>query len=120
MLPKFYIVRKDYLNLGDKMPQCEMCGAETKLVDAIVEGTMLSVCQRCAKFGNVVAVRTPVAEKLPKSKLEIAKEVNMEEEIEAVVPDYSILIKKARERKGLKQEELARAIAEIESVVHKV
>lgn len=102
------------------MPQCEMCGTEAKLVDAIVEGSILSVCSRCAKFGNVIAIQKPVENPRPSKKLEIKQEIEMDKEVETIVEDYSLLVRKARERKGLKQEELARFIAEKESVIQKV
>ena len=41
-----------------------------------------------------------------------------EEVVDFVVDEFGHLIKKGRERKGLKQEELSRAIGEKESLVH--
>ena len=40
--------------------------------------------------------------------------------IQIITPDYSELIKKKREKLGLKQEELAKKIAEKESIIHKI
>ena len=96
--------------------QCEMCGREGELIKVIVEGTMLSVCNKCSKFGNVIEVKKPVV------KEEVRRIVSIEpvEEMERIVDDCSEKVKKAREKLGLKQEELAKQIAEKESVVHKV
>ncbi len=97
------------------MPSCDMCGAEGKLVRASVEGTELNVCSSCAKFGKVM--KKPVT--FLKNK-NVVRETAREEKPEIIVPDYSSLIKKKREERGMKQEELARAIAEKESLIHKI
>jgi uncharacterized protein (TIGR00270 family) len=108
------------LYVGDiKMPQCEMCGKDSNLIDAIVEGIMLSVCSGCSKFGHVIPVRKPIEIDRPRS-LHVERQVYRQKEVQSIVSDYSLLIKKARERKDLKQETLARAIAEKESVIHKL
>ncbi|MBL7147905.1 MAG: TIGR00270 family protein [Nanoarchaeota archaeon] len=96
--------------------QCEMCGREGEIVGAIVEGTMLKVCSNCAKFGNVVEVKKPVVREEVKRVVPI-KHVEI---VEIVVDDYSLKVKNAREKFDLKQEELAKQIAEKESVIHKV
>lgn len=89
-----------------------MCGKEAELVQAIVEGTMLSVCSNCAKYGNVIEVRKPEIKKERKAIVKEELEI-----IEIVVKDYAEKIKKAREAKELTQEKLAKAIAEKESVI---
>ena len=96
--------------------QCEMCGRECEPVNAIVEGTMLKVCSRCSKFGNVIEVRKP------EMKEEISRKVSISrvENVESVVDGYPSIIRKAREKRNLKQEEVAKQIAEKESVIHKV
>jgi len=96
------------------MASCEMCGKERELVDAIVEGASVQVCLECSKHGNVVAINQPVVDK----KIEKAQEMQSRPEyVEVVVDDFSDRIKRARERKGLKQEDLAQALAEKESVI---
>lgn len=96
------------------MPICEMCGGDLELVDAIVEGTMLKLCKRCAKFGRVITIEKPIIkeEKIFESNRPI------EEPQEVIISNYSEIIKKARELKNLKQEEVAKQIAEKESVIH--
>ena len=96
------------------MVNCEMCGGEAELVDAIVEGTMLRVCRRCCKYGDAVLVE--------KSQESVRKprKIVVEEITEHIVSDCGKKIKKAREEKGWKQEELARRMSERESIIHKV
>ena len=95
------------------MGSCDLCGKKTDLVDAIVEGSILKVCKTCVKFGELIEIKKPVPER-SESKLENIKE----EIIEEIVEDYPIKIKKARESLNLLQKELARKIAEKESVIH--
>lgn len=98
------------------MSNCDLCGRRnTKLVEAIVEGTMLSVCENCTKFGNVIKIEQPKVENKTIQKIFIE-----EEKIEIVDLDYSSKIKKARENLNLKQEELAKKIAEKASTIQKL
>ena len=93
-----------------------MCGKEGDLVDAIVEGAVMSVCLNCANHGSVITINQPVVEK----KMTMVKEDEDVGAIEVVVEDFAEKIKKARERKELTQEDLAKSIAEKESVVHQL
>ena len=43
-----------YLNEGDCVVSCEMCGKQGEIFLAEVEGTTLNVCGRCAQFGRVI------------------------------------------------------------------
>ena len=96
------------------MASCEMCGKERELVDAIVEGASVQVCLECSKHGNVIAINQPVVDK----KIEKAQEMESRPEyVDVIVNDYADRIKRARERKKLKQEDLAQALAEKESVI---
>ena len=97
------------------MVGCEICGKNFENLErAIVEGVMMGVCSNCAKFGKIIPVRKPLIE--PKRIIP----VQTKEVMEDIVTDYAELIKKGRERKGLKQEGLAKDIAEKESVISKV
>jgi putative transcription factor len=103
------------------MTQCEMCGADDQLFRTDIEGTELSVCKKCAKFGKVKSVvRPPVKVKVKKAADIKAAEPERAEFIQVIVEDYAVRIKDAREKIGLKQEELAKAIAEKESLIHKL
>ncbi|MBI4146103.1 TIGR00270 family protein [Candidatus Woesearchaeota archaeon] len=93
------------------MPNCELCGKETQLMTAIVEGTKLNVCQNCGKYGKVLA--TP----------RIAKKVETPaatQPSETIVENYAKLIREAREKQGLTQEEFAKNLNEKESIIHKL
>src|SRR3989344_2651043 len=95
---------------------CELCGREVEeFVSAVIEGSTLQVCSNCSKFGQVV-------ERKGKINVKPIKQVKRSEldDIEFIVPKYSALIKEARERKGLTQEELAKNINEKVSLIHQV
>jgi len=104
------------------MVDCEMCGRdmsrrEDELVDAIIEGAVVKVCLDCSRHGSVILINQPVVDK----KMEKKREIEAKPEfVDVVVEDFANRIKKGRERKGLKQEDLAQAIAEKESVVHQL
>ncbi|RLE45089.1 TIGR00270 family protein [Candidatus Woesearchaeota archaeon] len=101
--------------------QCDLCGATKNLVRAKIEGTELIVCQECAKFGTVLGPIKTKQEKAKKRKKEKQTiKPSTEEEILIINPNYPTIIKKAREKLGLKQSEFAELIKEKESVVHKL
>jgi len=95
-----------------------MCGKETELFVAAIEGTELKVCQSCAKFGKIKARIRPA--EAPKKKKQVEAEEEEPEIIQTISSDYALKVKNARESLRLKQEELAKKINEKESVIHKV
>lgn len=95
------------------MPACEMCGVEGELVTAIVEGSTLELCHRCKEFGDVI--ETP--SEAPQTKNQ--ESVHIPEPEEFMSEDFYSKIKKARERMGITQKELAEKINEKESIIHK-
>jgi len=99
---------------------CEMCGKETEdLYNAIIEGTNLKVCERCAKHGKIIKKIKPFV--LPKKIKRIAQPKEPEMEIvEAVVDDYAKKIRDARSKSGMTQKEFAKKINEKESLLHKI
>jgi putative transcription factor len=97
------------------MGNCEICGKRFEnLTKAVVEGVMVDVCNECSRYGKVVPVRKPLIE--PKRVINVKTQSVYED----IIDDYSSVIKNAREKKGLKQEELAKNVAEKESVIHKI
>ncbi len=100
---------------------CEICGREFKGrgVNIIIDGAKLTVCPKCAKFGTRIEVHKEEKKILPKKKKEIKKVVAKKDEF-TIVPDYSELIRKAREELKLSQKELASRINEKESVIHRL
>ncbi|MAG08060.1 TIGR00270 family protein [Candidatus Woesearchaeota archaeon] len=97
--------------------QCDLCGKETNLFLADIEGTELNVCSNCSKFGRVIKeIRAEEKEKKPKEeKNQITEEPEI---IDSIVADYAEIIRKKREQLGLKQEDFAKKISEKESTVH--
>src|SRR3989338_1646148 len=94
---------------------CDMCGNPGKLFKTIVEGTELSVCKECSRFGKVVGfieLTRPIA----KAKSEEPKT----EVMELLVEDYAEKIRKKRESLGLNQKEFAKKLNEKESLVQKI
>ena len=81
--------------------QCELCGKNTALFKAEIESVEMSVCSDCTIFGNI----------LNKRRLEIREEI---------VENYGKLIKQAREKLNLNQEELAKKLNEKESLITKL
>ncbi|MCX8146860.1 MAG: multiprotein bridging factor aMBF1 [Candidatus Woesearchaeota archaeon] len=99
------------------MPSCEMCGKEERLLKVEVEGAVLSVCKECAKFGKIIS--SPVTF-IKKEKVTKIVKAQKPEPFEIIVPGYGKLVKKKREELGLKQEELAKKIAEKETLIQKI
>lgn len=94
------------------MAACDLCGKDTQLFSAIVEGSRLNVCSACGSYGKVlkkqvVFKKNPVAEKAP-------------EPVEVVVSNYAKLIRESREKRNLTQKDFARFLNEKESVVQKL
>ncbi len=89
-----------------------MCGKEGNFLLADIEGVELKVCPTCAKFGTVKSRRTSLQQE------HFSKEVREEPEF-SIIADYALLLKSAREKKGLSQEDFAKLIREKESALAK-
>lgn len=87
------------------MTECEICGSKAEK-KAEIDGVLLSVCEKCAELGKVVA--EPAPPRPGKTETEDKRYVD---------PGYPEIIKRAREKKGMKIDELARRINEKESVI---
>jgi len=102
---------------------CDLCSSPEKAYKIEVEGGILNACERCASFGKVISRikhEQPVKKKeksLTQANLQAIKST---ETVQLISANYSTIIRKAREKLGLKQEELAKKIAEKESTVHKL
>ena len=102
-----------------------MCGREQATLKVAVEGSVLSLCDGCSKFGKAVGkIQSPASfgkrkeEKIP---------ATADEEAEFVVANFGSLLKQKRESLGRKQEDgfmkledFAKKIAVKESVLHKM
>ncbi|GIU68871.1 MAG: transcriptional regulator [Candidatus Woesearchaeota archaeon] len=92
---------------------CELCGQKPAVYDCEIEGTLMKVCNECSKFG--------VTKKKEKVKI-LVKEENIEEKESTYlfVEGYGSIVKKAREKLGLKQEEMAKRLNERVSLLHQI
>jgi len=96
-----------------------MCGKEVEdYFRALVEGTVLNVCEGCSRFGKVLgSVKAqPEAVKGPKKP----EKPVLPEVVEDLVEDFALKIKSKREKLGLTQEDLAGKVNEKESIIQKV
>lgn len=97
------------------MPACELCGKTGSLFKAVVEGTELTVCRDCGGYGRILGALSSKQHVAAKKTIRTA-----EGPLEIIAEDFAERVRKARERLGLKQEELAVKIAEKESLIHKI
>ncbi len=106
--------------------QCEICGTDIKgnPIRATVEGTILDLCSKCARYGKVSDKWTPVSRKIMPTERSIVTRKprrdafdKLEDEI---IPDYAGIIRKARESHGLTIEELASKIMEKSTLLRKI
>ncbi len=96
------------------MSSCELCGRNPSLYDCEVEGTMMKVCQDCSRFGSVKG-KSNVKIVFQDMKRPVVKETEY-----AFVQGYGLIVKNAREKLGLKQEDFAKKINEHKSLIHQV
>lgn len=106
---------------------CEVCGRkiEGSPVRVVIEGAMMNVCSECSKFGVTPSTWSPIPRK-PVRSIVINTQVRrastplqVESEVE-LVEGYGRLIREAREKMGLSQEELAKLVKERLSVIKRV
>lgn len=92
---------------------CELCGQKPGVYAADIEGTTMKVCVDCSRFGS-------------NKRSANVKVVVTQKRIEEEGPDYIFiqgygkLVKAAREKLGLKQDELAKRLNERESLLHQI
>jgi putative transcription factor len=100
------------------MADCDMCGANGKLIKVKVENTIMNLCSNCQKYG------TPLGQTKGKSFANNSffskKKENIPEVEEYIVSDYGQRIKAKRERLKIKPEEFAKKLNEKESLLLKI
>ena len=109
---------------------CELCGTEVPHTKNVaIEGTILSVCNDCAKFGDEVAapvVRHGSMPPLIAQRLEARKRRQTPRDVyadagqEELAEDFPQRIRRAREDRGWKQADLGAKINEKVSVIAKL
>ncbi|MHB8360481.1 MAG: multiprotein bridging factor aMBF1 [Thermoplasmataceae archaeon] len=118
--------------------ECEMCGQKApKLTKIRIDRAILSVCEKCSKFGTPVAsIRAhiskptdfqgqvtiqvkerPVLIGKPHSSQRIRKQGTKKDEELEIVPDYYQIVKDAREKLSITQEDLALKMMEKKHVL---
>lgn len=94
--------------------ECDICGKKAdKLYEVEVEGTLLHLCEECKRFGKEIKKPKLVFTKKPAALKE-------DEPNESIRPDFSLVIKQARQKLGMKQEEVAKRINEKASLMHSI
>lgn len=96
------------------MSNCELCGFNPAVFEAEIEGTTMKVCTECARFGKVKGKSNV------KIILEEKKKIEYKDPEYQFVTGFGSLVKNAREKLGLKQEEMAKKLNERESLLHQI
>jgi len=117
--------------------QCEICGSNIrgKAHRVILEGTELNVCDACAKYGHEVkqvpkatSPRTGTG-KAPAGRVPAGitfrtgsrRRPDMFDQMnDELLSDYGFAIRRAREARGMSQEELALEMREKSSLIKKI
>jgi putative transcription factor len=97
---------------------CEVCGNPIRGQPSRVEidGAVLLVCSNCARLGTPIAA-PPDAKRIPQPRIPAGDGMNPDVEVD---PDYPTIVKSAREKMGLTQEQLGRMTNVKPSVIHHV
>lgn len=109
------------------MVTCDMCGSNKEpFFSGSVEGTQMKVCNNCLRYAKDARRLAPVLTEKKQIQIEKREERRLEQEeevveqIQMIVANYASLIKNAREKRDLKQEQLAKLMNEKESLLHAV
>jgi putative transcription factor len=117
------------------MTECEICGAAIagKVLYISIGSSKLQVCRACSRHGAAVvddphatarwSSGSVVSEQAQLAKARQRLYERMDHELEEgleIAEDYGQRIKEARERAGLKQEDLAKRINEKHSLLRKI
>ncbi len=104
------------------MATCVKCGYIGFVEQAIVEGSVLFLCKKCFQYGDAVPMRRPNPQEVER-KLTFHRRKRFpprEMETKAIVSGYHEIVKRARERMGKTQMDVASALAEKSSVIQRV
>jgi putative transcription factor len=113
-----------YILCSRKAMQCELCGKEIlgKPKHVVVEGAALETCAACRNLGT--EIRQPRIFTEPQNKTAArprSRYRDIYRQIEGEVdPEFDEIVRRARQRAGLTQEELAAKIMERALVIKKI
>ena len=114
--------------------RCEVCGGQIygKPRKALIEGAKMLVCQECAKLGSIhfepeVKSSTPSYVSVKRTRrTPLAATLSTRRRTASITEDFEIkegfgsLVRRARERLGLSQEDLGKKIGEKASILKKI
>lgn len=95
-----------------RMGSCDLCGREAALQQAEIERVELSVCPSCVRHGKQKA---PASQSFVPRKQHIAREAP----VERLVDNFSHLLRRAREKQQMTQDDFAAFLQERSSTVAK-
>jgi putative transcription factor len=95
-----------------------MCGKEANLVKARIEGTVLELCEQCAKFGEIISKPEIRSKEIPAPRPVFVPK--RKEIVQMITSDYAQKVRNAREKLGLTQEEFAKKLNEKWSIMQKI
>jgi len=103
---------------------CDMCSSKDVAFRVDIEGSKLNVCDKCSRFGRIISkiqAAQPAASRKEREKaaLEPAPKKTTET-VQIIKSDYARLVKSARDKLGLKQEDFAKMLNIRESFMHKI
>src|SRR3989344_873143 len=93
---------------------CDLCGSRENLFSAIVENSLMNICQKCLRFGKKVERNKNF------NVNEVIKKPKIQEEINLLKDNYHLIIKVNREKLKLSQEDLAKQLNEKLSLIQKI
>lgn len=99
---------------------CEVCGNRDSAFIVLIEGAKLLSCPSCARGGKILH---SLNDQAPLSDSPITYEKRPPKafrEEETIVDNYGSIIRSARNKKGLKREEVAKSINEKESYLEHI
>jgi putative transcription factor len=96
------------------MAICELCGSGNSVYDCEIEGTVMRVCSECSKFGKVRG-SSNVKIVVQEHKRPVSNEPEF-----VFIQGYGNIVKNAREKLKLTQEDFAKKVSEHKSVIHQI
>lgn len=99
------------------MPACDLCGTSAPLKETKVEGTLLKVCQNCAKFGTQDVIPQNRNQRMRTQSSSYKKPTD---DGLIVLPNAGQLIKAEREKRNMRQVDFSRMLNIKESIIHQI